>query len=196
MRPTVSQPTRSSPQIGGARHLLGQPRGHVLEVARVRRARARPRQRLHPHPAGAAAQQPQLALDHAAIGAQIEEAPALDAAVMDLELTAGLTAGRADAPAATQPHGHDHRLGGEADVDDGCPGQTEQPLECGGDAHVALLREPLTIRQPAACAEGGGASLTNCATSAKFAKAPLSAQARAERGLSGRHFTPKTRGDP
>jgi hypothetical protein len=46
----------------------------------------------------------------------------------------------------------------------------EQPLECGGDAHVALLREPLTIRQPAACAEGGGASLAFCATSAKFPK--------------------------
>jgi hypothetical protein len=42
--------------------------------------------------------------------------------------------------------------------------------QCGADAHVALLREPLTIRQPAACAESGGASLVFCATSAKFPK--------------------------
>src|SRR5215208_3168734 len=127
-----------------AGHLLRQPRDDVLEVARVMRARTRPRDRLHPHPAGAAAQQPQLALDHAAIGAEIQVPPALETPVVDLEPTAGLTTRRADAAAAPQPHDHDHRVGGEADVDDGCPGHTEQPLECGGDAHVALLEEQLT----------------------------------------------------
>src|SRR5215212_3960214 len=96
--------------------------------------------------------------------------PTLDAAVIDLELPAGLPAPRADASPAPQPHGHDHPLGTELDVDHGCPGQAEQPLECGADAHVALLREPLTFEQPAACAEGGGASLAFCATSAKFSK--------------------------
>src|SRR5215217_5258058 len=43
-----------------ARHLLGQPRDDVLEVARVRGARPGPRHRLHPHPAIAAVQQAQL----------------------------------------------------------------------------------------------------------------------------------------
>ena len=51
------------------------------------------------------------------------------------------------------------------------PGQAEQPLECSADAHVALLREPLTFEQPAACAEGGGASLSICATSENFSHA-------------------------
>src|SRR4051794_1864981 len=74
-----------------AGHLLRQPRDDVLEVARVRAARSRPRHRLHPHPAGAAAQQPQLALDHAAAGAEIEVPPALDAPGVELA-PAGLTA--------------------------------------------------------------------------------------------------------
>ena len=51
---------------------------------------------------------------------------------------------------------------------DGCPGQAKQPLECGGDAHVALLCEPLTFKQPAASCEGGGASIKFCATSADY----------------------------
>ena len=157
------------------RHLLRQPRHHVLEVARVRRARPRPRHRLQAHAAVAAAQPPQLALDHAAVPREVEVPPALDAPVMDLELSARLAALCADAPASPQTDGHDHPRGGEANVDHGCPRQAEQPLECGGDAHVALLSEPLTIRQPAACAEGGGASITFCATSAKFPtrRAPL-----------------------
>src|SRR5215210_35313 len=49
-----------------ARHLLGQPRHDVLEVARVMGARPGPWDRLHPHAAVATAQQPQLAFDHAA----------------------------------------------------------------------------------------------------------------------------------
>src|SRR5829696_2319393 len=135
-----------------ARHLLRQPGDDVLEVARVRRAGPGPRDRLEPDAAHAAAQAPQLALDHAAVGAESQVAPALDASVVDLEPPAGLAAGRADASSAAQPHGHDHRVGGEYDADDGCSGQAEQPLECGGDAHVALLQGPLTFdsQQPAA----------------------------------------------
>jgi hypothetical protein len=126
-----------------AGHLLGQPGDDVLEVARVRGAGARPRHRLQANAAVAAAQAPQLALDDAAAGAEIEVAPALDPSVVDLELPAGLPAARADAPATAQTDGHDHPLGAEADIDNGCPGQAEQPLECAGDAHVALLEEPL-----------------------------------------------------
>src|SRR5215217_7394426 len=151
-----------------ARHLLRQPRDHVLEVARVCGPRPRPWDRLHANTAIAAAQQPQLALDHAATGAKIQMAPALDAPVVDLQLPAGLPAGRTDAPPAAQPHGDDHPLRSETDVDYGCPGQAEQPLQCGADAHVALLREPLTFEQPAACAEGGGASFAFSATSENF----------------------------
>src|SRR5439155_19450569 len=142
-----------------ARHLLGQPRHDVLEVARVRGARPGPRHRLHANTAGAAAQQPQLALDHAATGAEIEVAPTLDAPVVDLELTTGLTASGTDTPAPPQAHGHDHPLGPERDVRHARAGQAQQALECGGDAHVALLCEPLAIRQPAASPEGGGAAL-------------------------------------
>jgi hypothetical protein len=87
---------------------------------------------------------------------------------VDLQLPAGLPTARADAPAATQADGHDHPLGSEADVDDRRPGQAEQPLECGGDAHVALLAEPLTFDSQQPPAEGGGASLAFCATSARF----------------------------
>src|SRR4051794_13615698 len=47
------------------RHLLGQPRHDVFEVARVRRARPRPRDRLQPHAAGRASEPAQLALDPA-----------------------------------------------------------------------------------------------------------------------------------
>ena len=124
------------------RHLLRQPRHRVLEVAGVVRARPRPRHRLQPHPAVTAAQQPQLALDPAARRAEIEVPPAFDAAIVDLE-PAGLPARRAHAPAAPEPDRHDDALGGEADVDHGCPRQAEQPLECRGDAHVALLHGPL-----------------------------------------------------
>jgi hypothetical protein len=59
---------------------------------------------------------------------------------MDLQLLARLSAGRAHTPATTQAHGHYHPVGGEADIHNRCPGQAEQPFECGGDAHVALLK--------------------------------------------------------
>jgi hypothetical protein len=165
------------PRDRGLGHLLRQPRDDVLEVARVMGARPGPRHRLHAHCAGLTAQQPQLALDHAAVGAEVEVAPALDATVVNLELPAGLPAARADAQAPAQPDGHDHPLSTEADIDDGRPGEPEQPLERGADAHVALLAEPLTFDSQQPPGEGGGASLAICATSAKF----LSPQTRRKR---------------
>src|SRR5215211_5815324 len=77
-------------------HLLGQPAGDVLEVARGWRASSRPRHRLEPDdPAVRAAQPAQLALDHAPVGAEVEVAPALDPAVVDLQLPTALAAPRA-----------------------------------------------------------------------------------------------------
>ena len=116
-------------------------------------------------------------------------APALDAPVMDLQLPAGLPTRRADAPPAAQPHGHDHRLGVEADVDDGRPGQAEQPLECGGDAHVVLLQRPLISNNQQPPAEDGGASPRTRANSRATAPTGNVPQPRAERGHSGRPFT-------
>ena len=135
------------------RHLLRQPRHDVLKVARVCRAWPGPRDRLEGDLAAVRAAQPaQLALDHAPVGAEVEVAPALAPAVVDLQLAARLTAERADASPAAQADRHHDPLRAERDVDDRCPGQTQQPLECRGDAHVALLRKPLVItnQQPAA----------------------------------------------
>jgi hypothetical protein len=73
-------------------------------------------------------QQPRLVLNHGAIGTKMEMPPALDSAVVDLELAAGLAAGRADAPAAAQPHAHDHRVGGKADVNTDAPGKRSNRL--------------------------------------------------------------------
>jgi hypothetical protein len=137
---------------------------NVVEVARVVRPGPRPRDRLHAHAAVMAAQPPQLALDPAAAGAKIQVPPALEPAVVDLELRTGLAAPRADAPAAPQPHRHDHGLGGEADVDDRRSGQAEQPLECRDDARRPPSKAAGS-RHPAACEMGGGASITLCATS-------------------------------
>jgi hypothetical protein len=120
-------------------HLLREEADEVLEVARVRGARPGPRHRLQPRPtAGAAPQAPQLALDEAPCGADVEVAPALDTTVVDRE-PPDLTAARADAPAAPEPDRHDHALGGERDADHRRSRQTEHPVECGSDAHVALL---------------------------------------------------------
>ena len=77
------------------------------------------------------------------------DAPAVD-------LTAERAAGRADPSPAPQPDSHDHPLGAKADVDDRGARETQQTVQCRGDAHVVLLRKPLTFKQPAACAEGGG----------------------------------------
>jgi hypothetical protein len=104
----------------------------------VVRTRTRPGDRLGPNTAVRAAQQPQLALDHATGRDEIEMPPALEPAIVDLQPT-GLPAARADAPAPPELDRHDHTVSGEADIDDGRSGQAEQPLECSADAHVALL---------------------------------------------------------
>jgi len=105
-----------------------------------------PRHRFGAHDAAVRApEQPQLAFDHAARRAEIQVAPALDAVVMHGQARAGLPAARAHPAPAAQPHGHDHPLAGEADIDDRCSGQAEQPVECRGDAHVALLAGPLIL---------------------------------------------------
>ena len=111
----------------------------------------RPGHRFEADAAIRAAQQPQLALDHATSRADIQVTPALHAAIVDLQMPSGLTADRADPAPAGEPDRHDHPLAGKADIDDGCSGQAEQPLECRRDAHVALPCEPLAIdsQQPA-----------------------------------------------
>jgi hypothetical protein len=119
--PTESQPIQQ-PRDRGLGHLLGQPRADVFEVARVARAGPRPRHRLGPDGAAVRAAQPaQLALDHAPVGAQIEVAPALAPAVVDLQLPARLAAERADASLAAQADRHHDPLSAERDVDDGRP---------------------------------------------------------------------------
>ena len=173
------------------RHLLRQPRDDVLEVARVVRARPRPRHRLQPHAAVTAAQQPQLALDPAAAGAQIEVPPALDAAVVDLE-PAGLAAAPSTRAAGAAAGPSRHPVGGEADVDHGCPGQAEQPLECRGDAHVALLARPLILRTASSLRAGRRRVtrvLRNLRRTSEAAKALL-------RRSTPRAFTHKSSGDP
>jgi hypothetical protein len=108
-------------QLGdrGLGHLLREPCDDVFEVAGVMGARPRPRHRLGPHnTAVRAAQQAQLALDDTARRAEVQVAPALDAPVADDEPGAGLPAARAHPPAPTQPHGHDHPLAAETDIDD------------------------------------------------------------------------------
>ena len=126
-------------------HLLRKPGHHVLEVARVVRLGPGPRHRLQVHAAVAAAQPAQLALDHAAAGAEIQMPPALDAPLMDLKLGAGLPAARAHPPTAPELHGHDHPLAPEGDIDDRRPGQAQQPLECRGGTHLVPPRKSLTF---------------------------------------------------
>src|SRR4051812_6016672 len=143
------------------------------------------------HAAVTAAQQPQLALDPAPRGAQIEMPPALDATVVDLQ-RAGLTAHRADAPAAPQPDRHDHAQRSEADVDHRCPGQGEQPVQCRGDAHVALLVRPLSFEQPAACDAGRRRVTAVCATSEEL----LEPRTPCSRGYRYARLTHNSTGDP
>ena len=82
--------------------------------------------------------------------------PGLGAVVDDLQMPARLPTHRADPPPAlAQLERDDHALLVEADVGHGRPPiEVEHPLECGDDAHVALLREPLDFEHPAACLEG------------------------------------------
>jgi hypothetical protein len=82
----------------------------------MRRARTGPRHGLEPDAARATAQPPQLALNPAAAGAEIEVTPALDAAIVDLQIPAGLAALGTHAPAPPQPNRHDHAPIGERDV--------------------------------------------------------------------------------
>src|SRR3954451_23654559 len=171
--------------------MLGQPGDRVLEIARVVRARPGPRDGLQMHAAVTAAQQPQLALDPAPRGAQIEMPPALDATVVDLQ-RAGLTAHRADAPAAPQPDRHDHAQRSEADVDHRCPGQGEQPVQCRGDAHVALLVRPLSFEQPAACDAGRRRVTAVSATSEEL----LEPRTPCSRGYRYARLTHNSTGDP
>ena len=137
-------------------HLLREKRDDVLEVAGVRSARPGPADRLIPDAAVGAAQPAQFAFEQAAVGAEIEVPPPFGAVVGDLEMPAGLPALRTDSTSALgQLERDDHPLGVEADVDHGRPpAKAEHPLECGRDAHVALLREPLDFEHPAACLEG------------------------------------------
>ena len=134
-----------------------------------------PRHGLETRAAIRAPQPPQLALDHAAVGAEIKVTPALHAPPVDA--AAELAALRADAPAAAQPDRHDHPLGTEADIDHGRPGQAEHPVESGRDAHVVLLRKPLVLNSQQPAAEDGGASLAFCATSERNLNREAPAQA-------------------
>jgi len=124
----VLQPTLSSLVIWVLAICCASHATRVSEVAGVMGARPRPRDRLQMDPARRAAQSAQLALDHAACRAEIEVTPALDAPPVDLQLTAGLPAARADPSAPPQPDDHDDRVAGDADVADRCATQTQQPV--------------------------------------------------------------------
>jgi len=95
-------------------------------------------------------------------------APALDAPVVDLQLPAGLAALGAHPAPAAQSDRHKHTLADERDIHHAGAGSAQQTLKCGGDPHVALLDEPLAVRQPAASRGGGGGSRAFRATSANF----------------------------
>ncbi|MDQ6730099.1 MAG: hypothetical protein M3022_07335, partial [Actinomycetota bacterium] len=149
----VTDGVPADPQQPGDRrlgHLLRQPRNHVFEVAGVLRRVPRPRDRLEMHATIRAAKAPQLTLDHAPVRAQVDVPPALGSPVVDLE-PAGLTAATADPSAAAQANGHDHPFAAEAHVDDGRARQAQEPVECRGDAHAALLRRQQDLDNPAAC---------------------------------------------
>ncbi len=123
-------------------------------------------------------------------------APALDPAVVDLE----------SRPVCPQrEHTRRRRLSltvtitpsrAEADVDDRRSRQAQQPVECRSDAHVVLLRKSLAIKQPAACTEGGCASLSDCATCERRLTRRKARRRARKAAFPGRHFTPKRREDP
>lgn len=126
------------------------------------------------HAAVHAAHPAQLTIDHAAVGAEIEVSPALDAAVMDLQVRAALPATRADASSAAQPDAHDHTLDTETNIDDRCSGQAKHPVECGLDAHAVLPCRRLSFSTQQPAPRRGGASLAFCATSTEILrKEPL-----------------------
>lgn len=179
----------------GLGHLLRQPRHDILEVAGVVRVSPGPWHDLQANTAVRAAQTAQLALDHAAGATEIQVAPALAPMVVDLKMGAGLPAARAHPPTASEPHGHDHPLAGEAHVDDRRSGKAQQPVECRGDAHVVLLARSLAVT--ASSLHRGRLRVAEQLRNLR--EPPDSAetqQAHDEHGLSGRYFTPKRRGDP
>ncbi len=193
MRPTESQPMRRSPGDQRLGHLLGQPRQHVLEVARAgRRAGARPGHRLEAHDAAVrAAQLAHLTLDHAPVGPpRVEVAPAYEPAVIDLQLAARLAPSEQTRRRRRSPTVTTIPSAPNATPKTDAPGRTQQPLDGGSDAYVVLLSKSLSFNTPAACIEGGGASTTTCPTPASPLPRPTPRNRRPERDLSGRLLTP------
>jgi hypothetical protein len=88
-------------------HLLRQPRGEIIEVARVADAAARSLDVLGQLAAARTVEPAQLALDHTAQAARIEMPPALDAMILDRQ--AARSAARTDRLLAAQRDRHDHR---------------------------------------------------------------------------------------
>ena len=128
-----------SHQLGELRlvHLLRQPRGEVVEVARVPGAASRPLDHLGQITAARAVQAPQPALDLAAHAAHVEMPPALGPVILDLQ--PARAAARAERLLAAQRDRHDHRLRAELHVADPRARKPEHPVISGGDPHVALL---------------------------------------------------------
>ena len=144
-------------------HLLRQPRGQIVEVARVARSAARPLDHLGQITAARAVQPAQPALDLGPQAARVEMPPALDAMVLDLQ--AARAAARTDRLLATQRDRHDHRPLAELHIPDPCARKPEHPVECRRDPHVALLRRQLNSEHSAACrSRGGGGSPGMCAS--------------------------------
>jgi DAHP synthetase family protein len=148
-----------------AGHLLRQPRHDIFKITGVMRAGPRPRHRLKVHAAVRALQAPQLALNHAAVGAEVQVAPALDAPVVNREMAARLPATRANTSPAAQPDRDHGALAAKNNIDDRCSGQAEHPVECGLDTHARPPPRAVELQQPAACIEDSGVSLALCATS-------------------------------
>ena len=184
------------PPDRGLVHLLGQERGHVLKVPRVRRARSRPRHHLVHVAARRAVQASEPALDRAPDGAEIQMPPALGSMLLDLQ-PARPTA-RAHRLPGLQRDGHDHALGAERHVPHPCTRQRQHLVECGDDPHVALLRRPLNFEHPAACRPGAAAGRPACAQLASLDAAtpqhPRSGAVRRASSGSLRH--PDAAADP
>ena len=142
-------------------HLLRQERHDVLEVARVGGPGARPRHRLEQIAATRTAQAPQLALDKAARGAEIEMPPALHAPVLDLQ--ADRAAARAHPSPAAQADRHDHPLPAERHILNRRPRKPEHPVKCRGDPHVVLLRRPRTLRTASSLPQKDDGGSPRCA---------------------------------
>jgi hypothetical protein len=164
MRPTVSQPIRSNPAIG------------VLAICWASHATTSAKSRVCCAPARAhgtgSMRTPQSGHRSSRSSHAIRQRLAprsrwrqrLPRRSWNLPPAAGLAAARADPPAAAQAHGHDHPLGAEAHVDEGRPGQAEHPVQCGGDAHVALQDRPL-ISTTSSLPPRAAARLGTCASS-------------------------------